>query len=437
MPSSAGRSSRIGSLADAGRYTRTPLPVPDPSPGADVLITVNTGTVVATSQMEPGVSWVSSSPVSFDRPGWPNVKTNGIAMFGAQSTHIFPFGLTDPWGPSTGGSYSSTPSNPAPTADLNFGLTTESWNLNGALTDMASFSSSGNKHMKVYGGTWWQKDEVTTGSVITPMTASQANSPLGRVKDSRLNDWLYMAKQAAKLAMGYGVRWFSIWNELKGYDANGALDVSMNTGAGGTPMGYGYFYKKTSEAILAGAAELGITDSTIKIGGPYVVIRGRSTTASAVSASNPYAAYLYNRPWGYMASAGYTALEGFLSNVASNSLRFDFLSVDGADYNQGIASDGSAVPADWPAVDDWANGQRWYDWHQYFAATLSAHGLGSKPIVWEEYYRYPVKTIYANSATRDSYDAALCADTLRQCGGALQNALCSRYKRLRRHATAR
>jgi hypothetical protein len=247
MPSSAGRSSRIGSLADAGRYTRTPIPVPDPSPGADVLITVNTGTVVATSQMAP--------------------------------------------------------------------------------------------------------------------------------------------------------------------------------------------------------AELGITDSTIKIGGPYVVIRGRSATGGGVSASNPYAAYLYNRPWGYMASAGYTALETFLSNVASNSLRFDFLSVDGADYNQGIPSGydpnvpGSRdpIPSDWPALDDWENGQRWYDWHQYFAATLSAHGLGSKPIVWEEFYRYPVKTIYANSATRDSYDAALCADfyTLRQCGGALQNALCSRYKRLRRHATAR
>jgi hypothetical protein len=432
MPSRTGRYSRIDSFSDQGRGTRTPVPVPDPGSGIDVAITVTSTTLVASTLMEPSISWVSSNPVSFDRPGWPNTMTNGRPMFSAQSTHIFPFGLGDPWGPVGGTSYTSVPSNPAPTSELDFGTTAQSWFLNGALTDMTNFSSTGPKHMKVYGGCWWMKHTVGVGNVITDLTPADHDSPNGRMKYSRMPDWLYMVRTAAKIAMTYGVRWFSIWNELKGYLDTGTADMSMNSGApvGGIdqPMGYCYFYKKTSEEILLAQADLkalydstggaqgvNVLNSDIKIGGPYCTIRGRSTTAGAVSASNPYASLLYARPWGYMAQATYTPLETFLTNVAAQSLRFDFLSVDGADYNQGIATDGSAVPADWSAADDWDNGRRWYDWHSYFAATLTAHGLGTKAVVWDEYYRYPVKEIYQAGQTRDDHDAAITADFFRAC----------------------
>jgi len=401
--------SQIGRYSTVGRYSRTGDITVDPPPAVDVEITI-TPTQAALSQLQLGVTWVTSSPVTFDRQNWPNVKINGPSMFGHQSIHIFPFGLSEPWS-----GLNEEPTNPAPTSSLNFGTTSQSHLLNGALTDMRSFSASEPIHMKLYGACWWMKHRVAADGSITNCTVADKYSSEGRVKNSRLPDFLYMIKEVAKLGMSYGVRWFSFWNELKGYVATSVSDVSMNSGAGDTAMGYGYLYQQACEAVLQAADDMGIARTQIKMGAPYNTLRGRSSTAAAVGSGNPYAQYLYARPWGWMDNTGYNAIETFLNNVVAHNLRFDFLSVDGADFNKGLATDGSTVPGDWYAANDWDNGLHYHDWHLWLKATMAARGLVNKPIVWDEFYRYAVKTVYPNGETRDAYDAALCADFLRWC----------------------
>lgn len=410
MPTSLGRYSRVGGASQTGRASRTGDVIPDPDPEVDAEITV-TATQIRVSETEPAVTWINSGPVTFDQPGWPNVMTNGRTMYGAQSLHIYPFGLTDPWS-----AYTSVPSNPAPTSGITLGTTSQSWLFRGALTDMENFSASGNKHVKLYGAPWWMKHRVANNGTVTDMTSADMYSDEGRVKYSRLPDWIALVKAVARVSMDnpFTVYWYSVWNELKGYFDGGVWNVSMNSGIGDTPMGYSFFYQQTSQAVLEVADELGIPRTNIKIGGPYNVLRGRSTTASAVSASNPYAQYLYNRPWGYMDQNDYLAIKSFLDHVVAQSLRFDFMSVDGSDYNRPLSGN-PPDPSGWPATDDWNNGLRWHDWHQWLYAEMAARGLTNRTITWEEYYRFAVKIIYPNGTTRDNYDAALCSDFFRWC----------------------
>jgi hypothetical protein len=409
MPSAIGRSSRTGSSADAGRYTRTPVPIPVPPTGVDVAVTV-TSTPVAVSQMSPAVTWVTK-PSVFGMASWPNIQTNGRTMWGGQSMHIFPFSFLEPWG-----EMDVAPANPAPTTNLNFGTTSEYGKFTGGLQKMQDISTPDTiaKHVKVYGATWWMKHFVTS-SGVTDLTNAQKYDNNSRVKFPRIGDYQVMLQEAAKIAIrDWGVRWFSIWNENKGYQIGNVIDMSMNAGTATTGMGYSYFYKQASDSILAAATAVGVSTSSIKIGGPYTVIRGRNATGTAVIASNPYADVLYNRPWGYMDSIGYTAVETFLNNVVSQGLRLDFLSVDGADYNKD-APTVNPVPTDYIAADDWDNGLRWHDWHQWLNRSLTNRGMGGLPIIWDECYRYPIKNIYANGTTRDNYDAALIAVFYRWC----------------------
>lgn len=356
-------------------------------------VTVTVGTTPVVSRFEPSVTWADNPPI-YGTPAWTAISAKAATLYGAQSTHIFPFGLQEPWS-----KYNSAPANPAPTSGISLGVNTDGtwqtapWTLTGALTAM----SGATKHMKLYGAPWWMRHKVTPTGLVD-CNNTDMYSAVGRVKPSRLNDYLALIDATVTVALKAGVRYFSVWNELKGYLDNGPADMSMNPGSSTVGMGYGYFYKRVTETVDLVAARMGITG--VKVGGAYVVQRGRSTSASATTA--------VSGAWGWLDKGGYDAVEQFMANVIANNLRLDFISVDGADYNKGLATDGSAKPSDWYAADDWVNGQRYHDIHMW----LSKWG---KPIIWDEYYRYAAKTIYADVAMRDAYDAVLVADFFRTC----------------------
>lgn len=386
----ADRASKDATIADqATQIDELTALITDLAP--DVTVTIGTTPVV--SRFEPSITWANNPPI-YGTSAWTTISSKAASLYGVESTHIFPFGSQEPWS-----KYMTAPTYPAPVSGISLGVNPDgtwskgAWTLTGALMAM-----SGTKHMKIYGAPWWMRHKATKSGLVD-CTKADMYSDVGRVKPSRLNDFLALVDAVVTVALEAGVLYFSVWNELKGYLDNGPADVSMNPGNATTPMGYGYLYKRVTEKIYEVAARMGITG--VKVGGAYVVLRARSSTANATTD--------VSGEWGWLDKVGYDAVEQFMENVIANNLHFpDFVSVDGADYNKGLPTDGSTKPSDWYAADDFVNGQRYHDIHLW----LKKYNV---PIVWDEYYRYAVKTIYTDVTMRDAYDAVLVADFFHWC----------------------
>src|SRR6266568_6623597 len=89
----------------------------------------------------------------------------------------------------------------------------------------------------------------------------------------------------------YNVRYFQIWNELKGYYNNTSNGWDYTTSAGNSSgynatHGYTYFYNQTYAQIRTTATALGISLSTVKLGGPYNVINTWSDSSFGYPATD-------------------------------------------------------------------------------------------------------------------------------------------------------
>jgi hypothetical protein len=84
------------------------------------------------------------------------------------------------------------------------------------------------------------------------------------------------------MAPPYNVRYFQVWNEMKGYynPLKNNYDFTTSPGKPNGPNahhGYTYMYNRVYARLMAVAISLGIQTDQIKVGGPYVVMDTWST----------------------------------------------------------------------------------------------------------------------------------------------------------------
>jgi hypothetical protein len=100
-----------------------------------------------------------------------------------------------------------------------------------------------------------------------------------RILDNMMAAWLHLVQRVAERSMAppYNVRYFQVWNELKGYynPITNAYDYADSPGdpsGANATHGYTYMYNQVYRRLMAVAGKLGIPQASISIGGPYVVM---------------------------------------------------------------------------------------------------------------------------------------------------------------------
>ncbi len=140
---------------------------------------------------------------------------------------------------------------------------------------------------------WWMKGQLQPDGTTRLLTQADEWSDIAyssRVLDNKMNAWLHLVQRVAEryMAPPYNVRYFQVWNELKGYynPVTNAYDYTTSPGNPGAPVarhGYTYMYNHVYETLMQVAGSLGLSPACIKVGGPYVVI----DTWSSIFQSNP------------------------------------------------------------------------------------------------------------------------------------------------------
>lgn len=233
---------------------------------ADVKVTVNTNLSTGISQFSPGISLVDQG---LDFPqgnnnlnAINNAKSLLKQAFPYENTAIMAWGAPDPW---------PDPSQPEPT----------NWQyLDNRLKLITS--TGGIPVLTLSEAPWWMKGQLQANGTTRLLTAADEWSDIGygsRILDNEMDAWLHLVQRVAEryMAPPYNVRYFQVWNELKGYYNPGtnAYDYNASPGNPNEPTathGYTYMYNQVYKRLMQVANELHIAGKSIKVGGPYVVM---------------------------------------------------------------------------------------------------------------------------------------------------------------------
>jgi hypothetical protein len=244
----------------------------------DVRVIVDRSYRSGNSEFSPGITHVDNS---LDYPSGDNdpaaiasVKSllrNGVSF---QNTPLMGWGLPDPW---------PDPSAPEPT----------NW---GALDARLKFivESRGIPVITLCEAPWWMKGQLQTNHTTLVLTQAEEWSTrafASRILDNEMGAWLHLVERVAQRYMvpPYNVRYFQLWNELKGYynPITNTYDYQTNAGnpAGShANHGYTYMYNQVYDRLMSVATSLGVPESRVKVGGPYAVM---DTWSSSTHQSNP------------------------------------------------------------------------------------------------------------------------------------------------------
>src|SRR6266536_293576 len=142
------------------------------------------------------------------------------------------------------------------------------------------------------------------------------------------------ATLAAKIAQSFPqVKYFVVWNELKGFWDKAAKDWNI--------QGYTAMYNDVYMAIKRVRPDA-------QVGGPYV---STPPHAKAKAGTRPYTPH---GAWGYLDSRDLTAIQYWLAHKAGA----DFIAVDGRDYPRtGPITDALTATEKYVAVDRWLRRQ--------------------------------------------------------------------------------
>lgn len=193
-----------------------------------------------------------------------------------------------------------------------------------------------------------------------------------RIIDSQMTNWLWLVHCVAEryMAAPYNVRYFQVWNELKGYydpvsNSWDYDDSAGNTNGYNARHGYTCMYNQVYQALTNAAGALGIAASNLYVGGPYVVMQSGS---AANIMSNPSAV---TGPWGVLDQRALDVISYWLTN----NVGAGFVCVDGGSDNTwgGEITDPFTGCDKFSAVNNWIRQQP---------------GGGVLPIVWSEWYNY-------------------------------------------------
>lgn len=253
--------------------------VQNPPAQHDVNVTVDLASPIGSSQFAPGITHVDNSldyPSGNNSPAAiTNVKSLLRNAVSFQNTPIMGWGLPDPW---------PDPSAPEPS----------NWSALDARLQLI-VTTGGIPVITLCEAPWWMKGQLQpdrTTRVLTQADEWSTRAFSSRILDNKMGAWLHLVQRIAERYMvpPYNVRYFQVWNELKGYydPVTNAYDYQTNAGnLGGSHANHGYtfMYNRVYDRLMTVAASLGIPGGDVKVGGPYPVMDTWSTTHQ----SNPSA----------------------------------------------------------------------------------------------------------------------------------------------------
>jgi hypothetical protein len=244
---------------------------------ADVNVTIDFSSPIARSHFSPGMTHTDNSLIY----PWGNndlaAVTNATSLMrGAvayQNTPIMAWGLPDPW---------PDPSTPEPS----------DWTALDARLKLI-ISTGGIPVITLSEAPWWMKGQLQPNGTTRLLTQAEEWSTRAfssRILDNKMYAWLHLVQRIAEryMAPPYNVRYFQVWNELKGYydPATNRYDYTTSSGDPSGPNaehGYTYMYNRVYDRLMAVAASLRLPAGGVYVGGPYVVM----DTWSSADQSNP------------------------------------------------------------------------------------------------------------------------------------------------------
>ncbi|GAC1407558.1 MAG: hypothetical protein NVSMB49_27580 [Ktedonobacteraceae bacterium] len=240
---------------------------------------------------------------------------------------------------------------------------------------------------------WWMKGQLQPDGTTRLIARSEEWSDVAydaRVLDNKMDTWLHLVQRVVERYMvaPYHVRYFQIWNELKGY-YNPLTNSDDYTISAGDPSGsnarhgYTYMYNQVYERIMQVARSLRIPMESVKVGGPYVVM----DTWSSRKQSTPSA---ITKAYGTYDQRPLDVVRYWLQHKVGAA----FITLDGSNLNK----DQVNITDPFTASEKFADITRWIrslDNHVYLGAT-------SLPIWWAEWYASPY-----TSVTNDNYNNAV------------------------------
>ncbi len=359
---------------------------------ASVRVEVDLASPTATSQFSPGFSYVDTSlNYPWDNNGLSAVNSarsllKGMARY--VNTPIMGWGVADPW--------------PDPTQS-------EPTNWSSLDQRMKLILSTGaTPVITLAEAPWWMKGQLQPDGTTTVLTRSDEWADIAyasRVLDDKMGAWLHLVQRVAERYMvpPYNVRYFQVWNELKGYydPVTNAYDYTTSPGNPAAPVvqhGYTYMYNLVYDRLMQVAESLHIALASIKVGGPYVVM----DTWSSASQSNP--SHISNA-YGTYDQRPLDVVQYWLQHKAGAG----FITVDGGNGNK----DNVNVADPFTAAEKFADVTRWIrslDNQVY-------PGAATLPIWWAEWYASPYAT--SSDANYDNAVKSYAIMKLIEAGGAV------------------
>lgn len=358
----------------------------------DVTITVAHSRPLGVSDFAPGISLIDNS---LDYP-FANNDPQAIARVMSlmrdgltyQNTPLMGWGLPDPW---------PDPQSAGPT----------NWEpLDARIHAMVDAGSI--PVITLAEAPWWMKGQLQPDGSTQLLTPADEWAPIAyssRILDNHMNDWMTLVRDVAEryMAPPFNVRYFLVWNELKGYynPVTNDYDYSTNPGHPNharATHGYTYMYNRVYQQLLTVAANLNVPLSSVRIGGPYVVM----DTWSTQQQSDPSTLV---KPYGVFDQRALDALKYWLKH----KLGAGFIAVDASGTNK----DGGVLASATVSAGKFADIVRWIrslDNTEY-------PGAASLPIWLAEWYARP----YENWAD-NNHSAAIKTDAMMEflkAGGAV------------------
>ena len=239
---------------------------------------------------------------------------------------------------------------------------------------------------------WWMKGELLSNGRTKLLKSTDDFGQIAyasRVLDNKMDSWLHLVRRVAERYMvaPYNVRYFQVWNELKGYYNPQTNNWDMQNSAGdpsGTHVkhGYTYMYNRVYAMLRMVAREKGLDPKTITIGGPYVAV----DTWSSRHQSDPSRLV---KPYGVYDQRSLDAITFWLQQKTGGQ----FIAVDAGNQND----DAINISDPFTAAEKFADVVQWIrslNERRYPGAT-------TLPIWWSEWYA----TAYVGSS--DAYDNAI------------------------------
>lgn len=346
------------------KATEAPVQHPTATQAA-VNITIDLSSPIGTSQFSPAISQIDTTlnyPQGNNQLAAINqVKSLIKTAIPYEDTPIMAWGLLDPW---------PNPSQAEPS----------DWSGLDSRMQLIH-DTGGTPVITLAEAPWWMKGELQADGTTRLLTESEEWSNgayTARILDNKMGAWLHLVQRIAERYMvaPYNVRYFQVWNELKGYynPKTNAYDYTTSAGDPSGPHakhGYTYFYNQTYGRLMQVAGSLGIATQSVNVGGPYVVM---DTWSKAASESNPSN---FTKAYGNYDQRPLDVVKYWLQHKAGAG----FITLDGDNGNK----DGVAITDPFTASEKFADVVHWI---RSLDTTLYP-GAATLPIWWAEWYASP------------------------------------------------